>query len=142
MMIKLDNRSQLMKHFGAEQKNTVWSWCAVNEATKSVYLSVWDDYRNTNKKITKVHYLLQEQDWGVNDETSNFSPARKDHDKKLSLILEEGYKAFGYFVTAKDKHVLPREIETTKTSFIFSLELDKLEDGTVIGYPIKRIEVK
>jgi len=38
--------------------------------------------------------------------------------------------------------VLPREIETTKTSFIFSLELDKLEDGTVIGYPIKRIEVK
>jgi hypothetical protein len=138
---KPENRSQLMEYFGAEQKNTVWSWCAVNEDEKTVYLSVWDDFRNKHGERDRPYYTIQEPAWGVN-EKGHFSAARNDHDEKLKKVFEEGYKPFGYFVTAKKRNVVQREIEKTKTSFIFSLELERLNDGTVIGYPIDRIEVK
>jgi hypothetical protein len=57
-------------------------------------------------------------------------------------VLQQGYKAYGFFVEAKDKHAEPREIKVTKTSFIFSLEVEQLDNGDVIGYPLERIEVK
>jgi hypothetical protein len=37
-MARPENRSQLMSYFGAKQRNTVWSWCAVNEEERKVYL--------------------------------------------------------------------------------------------------------
>jgi hypothetical protein len=69
-----------MQHLGAKQRNVVWSWCAVNDEERKVYLSVW--------------------------------LAR------------------------------PRGIEDTKTGFIFSLELERLPDGTVLGYLKNRIEIR
>lgn len=48
-----DNRSQLMSYLGAEQRNTVWSWCAVNEEEKKVYLSVWQDTRKKGKVMIR-----------------------------------------------------------------------------------------
>lgn len=141
-MAKPENRSQLMSYFGAKQKNTVWSWCGVNEEEKSVYLSIWTDFKNLYGDKSRVYYTIQEPDWGVNEETGSFSAARNDHDHNLEKVFNKGYKAYGYFIEARNKKVVPREIEVTKTSFIFSLELERLEDGTVIGYPLKRIEVK
>lgn len=140
-MARPENRSQLMAYFGAEQRNTVWSWCAVNEEEKKVYLSVWTDKRQTLPGDDRPSYIIQEPDWGVKESGSK-SPARNDHDEKLSKVLDEGYESFGYFIVAKDVNVVPREIETTKTSFVFKLEIKKLADGTIIGYPLKRIEVR
>ena len=141
-MANPQNRSQLMEYFGAEQKNTVWSWCGVNEKEKSVYFSIWTDLYNKHGDRGKKYYTIQEPDWGVNEETGSFSPARNDHDINLDKVFNQGYKSFGYFIDAKNKHVVPREIETTKTSFVFSLELERLTGGTIIAYPLQRIEVK
>ncbi len=55
------------------------------------------------------------------------------------MVFKHGYTAFGYFIEAKDKNSVPRETKVTKTSFIFSLELERLSDGTVIGYPLQRM---
>ncbi len=57
-MSKPENRSQLMEYFGAEQRNTVWSWCAVNENEKAVYLSVWDDLRNKHEEKERSYYTI------------------------------------------------------------------------------------
>ncbi|ENQ5771699.1 hypothetical protein ACOW3S_003480 [Vibrio fluvialis] len=137
--MKLENRSQLMDYLGAEQRNVVWSWCAVNETERKVYLSVWTDFKTNIDG--KMAYILQEPAWGLN-ENGHFSPARNDHDEKLGKIFSEGYESYGYFVEVKDKNAEPREILYTKTSFIFSLELERLESGVIIGYPKKRIEIK
>jgi hypothetical protein len=140
-MSRLENRSQLMAYLGATQRNAVWSWCAVDEENKKVYLSVWTD---TSKKRDgkRVSYLIQEPYWGIDENTSARSPARNDHDEKLSMIFDEGYEAYGYFIEAKDTTADPREIESTKTSFIFELELERLDDGSIIGYPLRRIEIR
>ncbi len=140
--MKLENRLQLMNYLGAEQRNTVWSWCAVNEEEEKVYLSVWEDTRQKRNGDEKISYLIQEPFWGVNEDTGSKSPARNDHDEKLSKIFDDGYEPYGYIVVAKDVNADPREIEKTKTSFIFSLELKKLDDGTIICYPIDRIEIR
>jgi hypothetical protein len=136
-----ENRSQLMDYLGAEQKNIVWSWCAVNHYERKVYLSVWTD-TVAKRDGQNRSYQIQEPDWGVNDKTGSKSAARNDHDEKLALIMEGGYEAYGYFIEPKDKNADPRQIEHTCTSFIFSLELEQLEDGSIIGYPKKRIEIR
>ncbi|MCP3669453.1 MAG: hypothetical protein GY814_03250 [Gammaproteobacteria bacterium] len=141
-MAKPENRSQLMGYFGAKQKNIVWSWCAVNEDEKTIYFSVWTDYRNKFGKRERDYYVIQEPHWGVNNETGSFSAARNDHDEKFEKALNGGYRTFGYFVEAKDKNVVPREIANTKTSFVFSLKIERLDDGSIIGYPLNRIEVR
>jgi len=130
-----------MDYFGAEQRNTVWSWCAVNEEEKKVYFSIWEDTKDRYGAKQKVGYTIQEPDWGINSETGNKMPARNDHDEKFNKVLNEEYKAFGYFIVARDKNAEPREIEYTKTSFIFSLQVEKLDNGDIIGYPLERIEV-
>lgn len=140
-MAKPENRSQLMDYLGAVQRNTVWSWCAVNDEERRVYLSVWADYGQTIEGDDRRSYIIQEPSWGVNDDGS-LKAARKDHDEKLALVFEKGYEAFGYFIEAKDRKARPREIEHTKTSFIFSLELRRLADGVVVGYPLNRIEIR
>lgn len=137
-MAKLANRSQLMEHFGAAQLNTVWSWCAVNESEKTVYLSVWTDHVDKVGGVTI--YTLQGPDWGV-DEHGRKSAARKDHDEKLELIFSHGYKAFGYFIEPKDPRVLPREIAHVRTSFVMELDLSRSEDGWTTGVPVRRVEV-
>ena len=141
-MAKPENRSQLMEYFGAKQRNTVWSWCAVNEDERKVYLSVWTDFNGDHANNGRKSYIIQEPHWGLDGGRTSPSAARNDHDEKLSKIFEDGYEAFGYFIDAKNPNVARREIEKTRTSFIFSLELDKLSDGRIIGYPLDRIEVK
>jgi hypothetical protein len=136
------NRSQLMEYLGAEQRNVVWSWCAVNESEQKVYLSIWTDTRKKRGDDEAPSYIIQEPDWGVNSSTQSRSAARKDHDEKLSKIFDQNYEAFGYFVVAKNTTSSPREIEETRTSFIFNLKLKKLPDGTILGYPLNRIEIR
>lgn len=137
--MKLENRSQLMEYLGAKQRNVVWSWCAINEEQRKVYFSVWTDCKVHIEG--KMAYVLQEPDWGIN-EHGNFSPARNDHDEKLEKVFTESYEAYGYFVEAKDTKSVPREIAYTKTSFIFSLRLKRMDSGDVVGFPINRIEIR
>lgn len=85
---------------------------------------------------------FQEPWWGIDKETGARSPARSDHDEKLALVFEHGYEPYGYFIKAKDTKAEPREIEETRTSFVFSFELEKQADGTIIGYPKTRIELR
>lgn len=140
-MAKPENRSQLMKHFGATQKNTVWSWCGVNEEQQSVYFSIWTDYYDKFGKKDRKYYTIQEPHWGSKAMSGSQSAGRDDHDANIEKVLSQGYKAFGYFIVAKDRNAIPRVIKETRTSFVFSLELERLETGEVIGYPIDRFEV-
>lgn len=140
-MARLENRSQLMDYLGAKQRNTVWSWCAVNEEERKVFFSVWTDTR-AKRDGSRVSYLIQESNWGIDEATGSKSPARKDHDEKLSLVFDQGYQAFGYFIEAKDIRAATREIESTSTTFIFSFELERQPTGVILGYPIARIEIR
>lgn len=139
-MARPANRSQLMDRLGAEQLNAVWSWCAVNDAEKKVYLSIWTDKILKDNGTTS--YIIQEPDWGVEEISGRKSASRNDQDQKLSLVFDLGYEPYGYFIEAKDRNGHPREIAETRTSFIMQLQLVRLSDGTVIGTPIKRIEIR
>lgn len=139
-MSRPENRLQLMEHFGASQFNDRLAWCGVNDAEKKVYFSVWTD--NTYTRNGSKGYLIQEPDWGISDETGNKSAARNDHDTKLSLVFEQGYEPYGYFIVAKDRAAHPRDIAETRTSFVVRLQLEVLPDGSVFGFPTSHIEVR
>lgn len=136
-----ENRLQLMEYLGAKQKNTVWSWCGVNEEERKVYFSVWVDTR-AKRDGKRDSYMIQEPYWGLDENTGSKSAARKDHDEKLSLVFDDGYEPYGYFIEARDEKADPREIGHTRTSFIFLFELERQNDGSIIGYPKKRIEIR
>lgn len=140
-MSRPENRAQLMRYLGATQKNEVWSWCAVNHEERKVYFSVWTDTVGM-RDGKRRSYVIQEPHWGVDDATGKFKPARVDHDEKLALVFDQGYESFGYFIEAKDKNAHPRQIEETKTGFVFSLELERLENGDILGYLKQRIEIR
>jgi len=135
------NRTELLERLGAKQRNIVWSWCAVNEAERKVYFSVWRDLVRKGEAGQLV-YVVQEPHWGIDVKTGARSPARKEHDELLALALENHYEAFAYFIDAKDPSATPREIESTMTSFIRGLRLERQPNGTILGYPGLRIEIR
>lgn len=137
-MSRPENRTQMMDRLGAVQLNTVWSWCAVNEANRQVFFSIWTD--NLVKTAAPRTYLIQAPDWGVN-EAGRKSAARNDQDVKLGLVFDGGYEPFGYFIEARDPTAEPREIAVTMTSFYVRLKLWKTDDGSVLGQMLERIEV-
>src|SRR5258706_11690705 len=139
-MARFTSRTQLMDYLGAKQRNVVWSWCAVNDEERKVYFSLWSDFRE-KRDGGRVSYLVQEPNWGIDANTGSKSAARKDHDEKLDLALVQGYEAYGYIVEAEDKFAEPRKIASTATSFIFQLDLETLQDGSVLGYPTARINI-
>jgi hypothetical protein len=130
-----------MDYLGAKQRNVVWAWCAVNDEEKKVYFSLWSDMRAKRDGVN-VSYVVQKPHWGVDNERRSKSAARKDHDEKLALVFDHGYEAYGYLVEPKDRHATTREIESTNTTFIFQLRLEKQADGTILGYPTARIEIR
>lgn len=134
------NRSQLMERLGAKQLNTVWSWCGVNEDERKVYFSVWTDKHCVHNG--ESGYIIQEPDWGVSEGTGNKSAARNDQDASLFKVFEEGYEPLGYFIVAKDRFAHPREIAETRTSFVMKLKLSRLDDGSIVGTPLDRIEIR
>lgn len=136
--MKPSNRTELMQRLGAVQVNHVWSWCAVNEAKKEVYFSMWEDTREVVNG--KVSYIVQEPCWGTYG--GSRTAARNDHDEKLAKVFHEGYKAFGYINVAENTKAQPRKIECTRTSFVFSIDVERQEDGTILGFLKKRIEIK
>jgi hypothetical protein len=129
-----------MTRLGAKQLSDRWSWCAVNESTRSVYFSVWTDHVFRSESGTR--YILQEPHWGLVDATGSSKAARNDQDRRLELVFDQGYTAFGYFIVAKDTTAVPREIAETRTGFVMRMSLSKGEDGVVFGAPIERIEVR
>lgn len=139
-MARPENRTQLMRRLGAKQVNDMWSWCAVNEAERKVYLSIWTD--NVRKENGKTTFVIQEPHWGLDDVTGASKAARKDQDAKLALIFDEGYEPYGYFIDPVDRNAHPRKIANTHTSYIMLLEIDRADDGSVIGSLVKRIEVR
>lgn len=135
------SRQALMESLGAKQRNTVWSWCAVNDEERKVYFSVWL-HTHAKRDGVRPSYIIQEPCWGIDAQTGTRAAARNDHDEKLALVFEQGYQAFGYFIKAKDTQAEPKEIEETLTSFVFSFELEKQSDGTILGYPKTRINLR
>jgi hypothetical protein len=128
-----------MERLGATQLNTIWSWCGVNDAERKVYFSIWTD--RTCSHEGRRSYVIQEPHWGEDGQRRR-SAARNDQDAKLALVFEQGYEPWGYFIEARDPHARPREIAKTLTSFVMLLELVRLESDTVIGTPLRRIEVR
>ena len=128
-----------MDRLGAIQLNTVWSWCGVNESEKKVYFSIWTD--NNHVHNGENGYIIQEPEWGIN-ETGSKSAARNDQDAKFALVFDNGYEPYGYFIVAKDRNAHPREIAETRTSFVVKLQLHRLDDGSIVGIPQERVEVR
>ncbi len=137
-MARPQNRSQLMDRLGAVQLNTVWSWCGVNDSERKVYFSIWTDNSCTHDGAKA--YLVQGPEWGINEQGGK-SPARNDQDAKLALVFEQGYEPWCYFIEAKDRSAYPREISSTLTSFVLLLKLDRRADGSIVGTPLKRVEI-
>lgn len=130
-----------MDYLGAKQRNTVWSWCAVNEEERKVYFSMWEDTHSKDSNGNH-QYLIQELYWGVDESTGSKSAARNDHDEKLALVFESDYQPFGYIVVAKDRHASPREIEETRTGFVFELELIRESSGSIRARVVNRINLR
>ena len=124
-MSKPENRLQRMQRFGATQLNDHWSWCAINEATREVFFSVWTD--KVIKGTGGTRYILQEQHMGLNDGTGMSKATQHDQDNKFALVLEQGCAAFSYFVVAKDTTAVLREIAETRTGFVMRMALEKDE---------------
>ena len=139
-MSKPRNRLQLMTRLGAKQLNDRWSWCAVNESTRSVYFSIWTDH--VVKDTSGTRYILQEPHWGLNDATGSSKAARHDQDRRFELVFDQGYAAFGYFLVAKNTNAVPRQIAETRTGFVMRMTLSKDQRGVIFGTPIERIEVR
>jgi len=131
----------MMEYLGAVQKNTVWSWCAVNDGEKKVYFSLWVD-SGAKRDGKNISYIVQEPDWGADEDTHSLSAARKDQDEKLGLVFDKGYEPWGYCIVAKDRHARPREIEETRTCFVYLLRLERLPDGTILAHPISRLNLR
>ena len=128
-----------MERLGAIQVNTVWSWCAVNEKDHKVYFSIWTD---SVHKVNGVNqYVIQGPEWGVTESGGRRSAARNDQDAKLSLVFDQGYEPYGYFIEAKNPKAEPREIANTLTSFVMRLKLSRRDDGAVIATSLERIEI-
>lgn len=140
-MARPESRAQLMSYFGAKQKNSLWSWCGINEKEKSIYFSIWTDHYDKFEKKDRKYYTIQEPHWTKSDKPGPRTSAIADHNIFIEKVLNDGYKAFGYFIVAKDKNAVPRTIKEARTSFVFSLELERLETGEVIAYPLERIEI-
>lgn len=138
-MRSLGSRAQMMEYLGAEQRNKVWSWCGANFSERKVYFSLWTD-TGDKRSGDRMSYIVQEPHWGM--ETGHASPARRDHDEKLDLCFNQGFEAYGYCIVPKDPKTHPRQIEETLTGFVFALSLERLPDGTVLGYPTSRINLR
>ena len=128
-----------MDRVGAVQLNTVWSWCGVNEERRQVYFSIWTDA--LLKDAGPRTYRIQGPDWGMSEQGRR-SASRNDQDAKLALVFEQGYEAWGYFIEAKDPTAHPREIANTATSFVVRLSIARLNDGTVTGQVLERVEIR
>lgn len=111
----------------------------MNEEEKKVYFSVWTDLKLKEGGTTA--YVFQRPRWGI-DANGSVSAARKDHDEKFALVFDKGYEAYGYFIEADDPKADPRAIAETRTGFIFSFDLRREADGTVLGTPKTRINIR
>lgn len=139
-MARPQNRSQLMSRLGAIPQSPTWSSCAVNESERKVYFGVWSDLG----RLTNIgrEFLLQEPDPDIEAQAASLQAARKDQDEKLELVFKDGYVAYAYFNVARDPVAKPREIGQTRTSFVMRLALSRRPDGSVVGSPVERVEIR
>jgi hypothetical protein len=140
MMTRPKNRLQLMERLDAVQLNNVWSWCAVNEAEKKAYFSIWTD--NAHAHNGEKGYLIQRPTGDEDGEEATRSAARNDRNAKFALVFEQGYDAYGYFIVAKDRFAQPREMAETRTSFVMKLRIERLDDGSIWAVAIDRLEIQ
>lgn len=136
------SRKALMDFLGAEQANTYWAWCGVDHTERRVYFSMWTYTREENAGV--VSYTVQGPDWGVDDKGRK-NASRSDHYKKLALVFNDGYEAWGYLIEHDDRawerHQVTK-IEATVTSRIYQLRLAVLQDGSVQGVVTNEIQLK
>lgn len=111
----------------------------MNHDERKVYFSVWTDHVENISGV--VTYTLQGPHWGI-QENGRRSPARNDHDEKFSLVFDDSYEAWVYFVEAKDRLAHPREIGSTRTSFVMLMQLARSDDGWITGVPVRRLEIR
>ena len=49
-----------------------------------------------------VSYTIQGPEWGIDDKGRK-NASRSDHDKKLAMMLNNGYEAWGYLIEQDDR---------------------------------------
>ncbi len=102
--MKGDSRSALWKRIGFFQKNTYWTWCAVNPEEKNVIFQVWVDHYDKETK----EYLFMSLDWVRGGQRDN---GLMDAIEKINL-LKDGYKLYATFATAVDTKATPRDTKS------------------------------
>lgn len=113
---------------------TNWCWCAVDHSSKRVFFTMWDDLQYGHSHT----YVIQEPHWGVDDRDVDHAQMvvyRKDQDDKLRLVFDEGYTPYGYFITALNPRadLAYRQRAVRQYSSYFDIDVERLEDGTVVG---------
>ncbi len=136
------SRKALMDFLGAEQANPYWAWCGVDHEERKVYFSMWTNTREENSG--SVSYTIQGPDWGIDDQGRK-NPSRSDHDRKLALVMNDDYEAWGYLIEQDDRaweRDRVTKIEATVTNRIYQLRLVVRQDGSVHGVITKEVQLK
>jgi hypothetical protein len=136
------SRKALMDFLGAEQANPYWAWCGVDHEARKVYFSMWTNTREENAGV--VSYTIQGPDWGLDEQGRKNAP-RGDHDKKLALVLNDSYEAWGYLIEQDDRawerdHIT--KIEATVTNRIYQLRLVVHQDKSIHGVVTNEVQLK
>ena len=131
------NKQDFITQLGFTQQ-MMCSWCTNPDALKRILFTAWVD---TYGEHADSHYTLQEPWWGMNDEATGYQPNRLDHDEKFDLVLNDGYEAFMFYLTAEDVNDTPRSIKRVNCAYIDRCNLVWRPDGIILGFPTERIVV-
>ena len=89
--------TKLLAQLGATKKNIGWSWGAVDERERRVYLQIWDHQFAENERYVQV-------DWDGSDKLG--AKERKSHFD----LIRQGYTPYGIRCKVMDENTRPRVI--------------------------------
>lgn len=98
-------RTELFAYLGAPLINSRWSWGAVRERDRAVFLLVWQDQ---NKKIDARRFTCVNAATFFGEDTTNLGHAERLRHVEL---IRAGAPSFMIMCEALDKHASPRAIK-------------------------------
>ncbi len=87
--------SELFKELDAPLHNIMWSWGAIRELDKTVFLRVWQEGTAKNK-LDKKYYT-----WICDTNENNKTPGKNERRRQVSLI-KNGYRAYMIMCESED----------------------------------------
>ena len=89
--------SELFEDLGAPLNNRMWSWGAVRESDKTVFLRVWQHGTNKYQELDGKYYT-----WLSDMDAADQSLGAAERRKHVDLIKNEGYKIYMIMCVSAD----------------------------------------